>query len=196
MDIESQQARIKAIIGALLLQYVTFAVFYIYEALNYEELHKYNTVEQDDQSRAAQYKEEKEMQVMDENPEKREEAKVVDAEKELQNDFANLDQIEGGKKKQDETDAEEALRRIKDRPIVVRVTEGYQKSQLWFMLAVMLAIFKGAVGITVLMAYTCFFARLMQVAGLFLNKPILAYVGYVLATGSTFIIFATAFFTD
>ena len=36
---------------------------------------------------------------MDENPEKKEEAKVVDAEKELQNDFANLDQIEGGKKK-------------------------------------------------------------------------------------------------
>ena len=193
-DIETQQAHIKAIIGALLLQYLTFAVFYIYEAMNYAELHKYETVEQEE-TRAEQYKE-KELQVIEENLENKEEAKVIDAEQELQKDFANLDQIDDGTKKKDETDAEEALKRIKDRPIVVRVTEGYQKSQLWFVLAVMLAIFKGAIGITVLMAYACFLGRLMQVAGLFLNKPWMAYSGYVVATGSTFVIFATAFFTD
>ena len=60
---------------------------------------------------------------------------------------------------------------------------------MWFMLAICLAIFKGATTGTVVLAYLHLFTRALQVGGLWKDNAKLAYSGYILSAILTFVMY-------
>ena len=60
----------------------------------------------------------------------------------------------------------------------------------------MLSIFKGATVATIVFAYLMFWARGLQIAGLAIQKPMVAYAGYGACSVLTGVIYLITFFTD